>query len=279
MSLLSFLKQPDVRARFRQEFPKPSFIANRNLLAPPLTSNNRLVGTAFQYLIEFYVQYLNPQTKVRDWVNEDEEEILKKAAACPYPQNEVFKIWANAKHYLSVFLKTGKFTEELFQSVMLLGKIDYVRRGGNVRDILQGLYDVDKQDIQDLKNLIALVDPNLFKSTAQVFTNPAFGMASISVGGADADLVIGDLLIDIKTTKDFKLKPENFDQLMGYYTLSVLNQKYEHGRYDAYDIKRIGVYFPRHGYLHIMNLEDIVNPARLPAFLEWFEERAQGKAA
>jgi hypothetical protein len=279
MSLLSFIQQPDVRAKFKAEFPKPKFIAKKQLQAPPETKNYQLVGTAFHYLLEFYVQYLNPQAKVRDGVDEDEKELLKKAAACPYPDNEVFKILANAKSHLSVFLKTGQFTEELFQSAMLLGKMDYVRRGGSIGDILQGLYDINKQDIQDLKNLIAIVDPNQFKSTAQVFINPVFGIASASVGGADADLIIGDLLIEIKVTKEFEFKREYFNQSIGYYILSVLNQKYEQGHYDSYDIKRIGVYFARHGYLHVMNVDDIVNPAQFPAFLEWLESRARGGAA
>ena len=66
---------------------------------------------------------------------------------------------------------------------------------------------------------------------------------------------------------------------MGYYILSVLSRKYEQEHYDSYDIKRIGIYFARHGYLHIMNIEDIINPATFPSFLEWFESRTKGSDA
>jgi hypothetical protein len=157
----------------------------------------------------------------------------------------------------------------------MLGKLDCVRRRVDIRVILDDLYVVNQQDIQDLKNLSAILDPNQFKTSGEVFINPTFGLASFSVGGADADLIIDGLLIDVKVTKDFKFTLKYFRQLMGYYVLSVLNKKYEHGYDDAYDIDRIGIYFARHGYLHVLNLQDIVNADTFPTFLEWFETRTR----
>ena len=50
MSLDSFLKLPDVREKFREEFEKPRLASDRQLLAPPLSKRYSLVGTAFDYL-------------------------------------------------------------------------------------------------------------------------------------------------------------------------------------------------------------------------------------
>jgi hypothetical protein len=61
MSLSSLLNQKDVRARFRQEFPKPKMSKERELLAPPLTTNYFLIGTAFDYLMRFQLKAQNPQ--------------------------------------------------------------------------------------------------------------------------------------------------------------------------------------------------------------------------
>ncbi|OKH34379.1 hypothetical protein NIES2101_39015 [Calothrix sp. HK-06] len=276
MSLLSFMQEPNNRDRFRQEFKKPKLTVKQELLAPPLTTNYQLVGTAFDYLLRFLVQRLNPQAQDRGWVAEASVSMLSRSPRLHHLYDESRKIVDAAKSHHALFLKTGEFTDELLRHTLLLSKIDAFTRAGIIDENLQ---QIDDLDIQDLKNLIAVADPNQFKSTAQVFINPGFGIASASVGGADADLILGDLLVEIKVTKDFKLKPEYFDQLIGYYTLSVLNQKYEYGHYDSYEIKRIGIYFARHGYLHIMNIEDIVNPATFPSFLEWFESRTRGSAA
>ena len=57
MSLTSFLdNNPDVREQFKQEFHKPSLRVKKDLLAPPLTKRYSTVGTAFDYLLRFYVK-------------------------------------------------------------------------------------------------------------------------------------------------------------------------------------------------------------------------------
>lgn len=64
---------------------------------------------------------------------------------------------------------------------------------------------------------------------------------SMDVGGADADLMIGDLLLDVKATASAtKAKRENFLQLIGYVLLD-----YD----DRYRIARTGVYLTRLGAL------------------------------
>ena len=57
---------------------------------------------------------------------------------------------------------------------------------------------VHKDDVQDLKNLISVVDKKLFTAKSLCLVNPSFGSASVLVGGADTDLVMDDTLIDIR---------------------------------------------------------------------------------
>ena len=78
MSLTSFLKDnADVRERFRQEFKKPEFLAKKELAAPPLTTRYSTVGTAFDYLLRFFIQHLNPHTIDKGyWVAETAVELL-----------------------------------------------------------------------------------------------------------------------------------------------------------------------------------------------------------
>jgi hypothetical protein len=65
MSLNAFLARRDVREKFREEFPKPKLAENKELLALPLSKRYSLVGTAFDYLLRFYLERLNPKATQR----------------------------------------------------------------------------------------------------------------------------------------------------------------------------------------------------------------------
>lgn len=69
MSLTSFLNIKEVKEKFLEEFPKLfTFRVKTPLLAPPLTNNYQLVGTAFDYLLRFYIKLLNPNAIESSWV-------------------------------------------------------------------------------------------------------------------------------------------------------------------------------------------------------------------
>ena len=70
MSLTNLIaKDTEVKQRFKSEFTKPKFTVKKEILAPPVTNNPTLVGIAFDYLLRFYIQCLNPKkTIARDWV-------------------------------------------------------------------------------------------------------------------------------------------------------------------------------------------------------------------
>lgn len=70
MSLTSFLKNQDVKERFRQEFMIPRVAVKKEILAPPLSKRYSLVGTAFDYLMRFYLKWLNPDAITSQWVAE-----------------------------------------------------------------------------------------------------------------------------------------------------------------------------------------------------------------
>ena len=56
MSLSKFLKIEDVRKKFQECFSKTRFAVKKEILAPPLTKNYGRVGTAFDYLLHFYLK-------------------------------------------------------------------------------------------------------------------------------------------------------------------------------------------------------------------------------
>lgn len=82
------------------------------------------------------------------------------------------------------------------------------------------------------------------------------------VQGAAADLIIDDCLVDIKTTKYLRLKATDLRQIVGYYILYLLSGR--SADRPLGEIKRVGIYFSRHAFLHTFEIERIIEPALLP---------------
>lgn len=165
MSLTSLLDNPDVKKRFRQEFKKPKLTVQKKLLAPPKSDRYSLVGTAFDYLLRFYIQRLNAHAIQKRWIAEgaldkvctprggsydidtgelsiDEEPMSDKA------RNIFKKACLNHKQYL----QSGRITDGLIKSSIYLAQLDVIYRSGFIDENL-GV--VHQEDILDLRKLIA----------------------------------------------------------------------------------------------------------------------------
>ena len=84
-----------------------------------------------------------------------------------------------------------------------------------------------------------------------VTTNPHFA-GSAAIGGADADLIIDNQLIEVKTIVKTTLRREWVWQLIGYLLL---------GWDDAHQISGLGVYSSRHGVLVTWPLDEFLDHA------------------
>ena len=73
-----------------------------------------------------------------------------------------------------------------------------------------------------------------------IYAFVTFGKGSELARGVDADLIIDNMLVDIKTTKSDSFTQDMYNQLLGYYALSIF-------RKDLDGIMQMGVYFSRYG--------------------------------
>ncbi|WP_152550508.1 hypothetical protein [Bacillus safensis] len=71
-------------------------------------------------------------------------------------------------------------------------------------------------------------DRGFVKTDSKVVINPHFGIASLLVDGADADILVGDVLYDFKVVKDVGYKSMHVLQLTGYFLLNRLLKEIEH---------------------------------------------------
>lgn len=267
MSLTSFLKIPDVREKFDKEFKKPRMLVKRDLIAPPGTKRYTTIGTAFDYLLRLYVQYLNPQAIETAWVAESAIPLLGLIGDTNLKRKASW-IVSRAKVQKELFLKTGSATDELIEAIISLAYLDPIVRAGRGLEYIGG--PIDEKDICDMKQLLNVVNPQYFKAQKICLLNPNFGFESRMVRGADADLLLDDNLIDIKTTKSLNFGVDQFRQLLGYYSLHQIEGS-------SYPICRVSIYYSRFAYLHTIELKDIINQSTFSDFLEWFQERARSE--
>jgi hypothetical protein len=209
----------------------------------------------------------NPQAVERRWVAENTLNFLQERGANRAYEQALLLVTQARENYAE-FLKTQEITDDLILSTLQLGQVDAIYRMGK---IVPNQKPIEQADIEDVKALINLVDFQPFMTQGVVLLNPTFFLASMRIGGADADFVIDDLLVDIKTTQKLGLERDDFNQLMAYYTLSRIEEA--DGAPTGHEIKQLAIYFSRSAYLFTFNVASVVNPATFPQFLKWFNER------
>jgi len=290
MSLTTLITEPEVRDQLKKLIRRPDFDGKRKLLAPPLTKNYMLVGTAFDYLFRFYLKRMNPQAiESSGWVAENSLDELfgfKNGFAHNLDTNEIDvipeladqedeamfnkikNILSESRNIYQAYLKTGRVTEKLLRSAIQLAKLDGIFRGGLTGQM--DLADIDKRDLNDLQKLVNAIPAGDFKEKTVCVLNPTFGEASRLVGGADADVIIDDTLIEIKTTQKCRLLSNHLRQLAGYYCLYRISGVT--GVPADKPLRRLGVYFSRYGYLYTVPITKCWKARDFKAFLSWFED-------
>lgn len=267
MSLTQFIKIPEIREKFAETFPIPVFNLKNPLICPPRTTHYGLVGTAFDYLLRFYIEYNNPGTITHRWVAEEAVKLTKKDANLFKKANALLQ---KTKKVYKTYLQSGEINDEVLKATIFLAQLDPIFRAGYIDPNL-GM--AEKEDIADLRSLIDCVKVDTFKSKEICVLNPTFDIASALVGGADADLVIDNTLIDVKTTKNLRLDRDQFNQLVGYYILHRLDEPLQFA--DGIIIDNLGIYFSRHGVLFTVPITTILNSKKIEEFIDWFENKAR----
>jgi hypothetical protein len=101
--------------------------------------------------------------------------------------------------------------------------------------------------------------------------NPTFGEGSVIVCGADADLIAGDMLLDLKTSKKPDQQTKQLDTILGYYLLARHQRRVDRG---FPVIKRLAIYYARYGYLWCAHAVHWTNHPDFLSIEEWFFRRA-----
>jgi hypothetical protein len=117
-----------------------------------------------------------------------------------------------AKQNYQAFLSAGVMDDEIIRSALFLSRLDVTCRAAMIDP---NLGNESEHDIKDIQKLVSAVNHDVFNVSKICFLNPTFGAGSQLVGGADADIIIDDTLIDIKVTKNLSVERDHLNQAIG----------------------------------------------------------------
>lgn len=288
MSLTSFIDIPDVSSRLKLLRPKSARKFDVPLKAESRTNHYMLVGTAFDYFLRFELQRRVPHAISERWVAEYAPDIILRktdrggmiSMPLPEPWIDAAEMQDRARQTIEAAKKAvaGYIKEEapdqirqrdLAGHAIRLAKLDSVFRA-NYLDI--SFEEVDPEDVQDLLDMLAIVPFESFLSKEVLLLNPNFKESSHLVGGADCDLITGDLLVDFKVTKKNEIQVKFLDQVLGYLLLA---RRQRHVDQTFPTINKLGLYFCRHGYLWTMGVATWTEHPQFLEIEEWFFKHAR----
>lgn len=289
MSLTDFVKLPDVRDMLKPFRPLPP-----RKIGVPIKVQRRgtkdhisSICIAFDYLLRFELERRASHLVSRNahsdgrWIAEYAPMGIRSLGISADRIDDVERTikttLANAREAWKAFVAKKRTSHrdkmKMATYAIKLAKLDVVRRPG----ILAPDYDlVDSESACELLDLLAIVPWHKFINSKVLLLNPTFH-GSMSVGGADGDLIADDMLVDFKTTSKDVHNIYSFDQMLGYYLLANHfrgSEDVSFRKLSITKINRVGIYYGRHGYLWSLPTSYWTDKADFPKLKKWFFKRA-----
>ncbi len=98
------------------------------------------------------------------------------------------------------------------------------------------------------------------------FRNPTLVCSDLGIK-ADADLIVGDCLVEIKTTEKSKIEADWLDQLLCYFLLARHQRRASE---EIPEIRSLGIYFARHGFFWKRYVRTWTDRPQFLEFEQWF---------
>jgi hypothetical protein len=279
MSLRQFVSLPTVRQWLNPLFvdlPRP--IPQPILVPRQCSARTRasIMGMAFDYALRFELGRRCPNAIEEPWVAYAAlwalpSEILS-AEGSSHPWKIGCHILRDAHQKVCAFRKRKSIRREHLETIacvaLRLAMLDpFYRAGFNPHFWREDIEQVDALEVEELVSMLEHAPFDELMTSGPLFLNPSFGRYSHAVHGADADLVVADMLIDIKTTQEMKAPLEHLRQLCGYFLLARAFRKDDSS---FPEITRLGIYFPRFGHVWSFPAVWLTSQLRFPETEAWF---------
>lgn len=280
MSLTSFVKTPRISQAFDQCATKartPKVFKKRPLLVEDANGPQGSAGASFDYLARFHIARVLRDSNIavhqRQWISEYVQDRLYPNVVDDHGYdigaNERWHGYLNDAHAEARAYIDGQVTVHwLAVLVQYMAHVDlFVRTmmGANMN------FDACGRVARELITMINQFQPiELFAPKERVILNPTFALSD-DIGGADADLIVDNRLIEFKTTKRLSLTKGILLQLAGYAVLHDLGGTMIDDVIDRNPINSVCVYFARHNVLIEVPLPELFPDRGYKEFREIFE--------
>lgn len=264
MSLTRYLNQPHIRALFKEHITNPGIhkgLSEIRVLSKTATPG--LVGTAFDYYFRLNMEFRHSKMFAED--PRPLEDIIGNFDS--YKAHLGTELDENANEAMMKVLKKKADISVMIDHSINYAIMDTFYRSGYPIE----LKPMDRKAIGDeILALMTIVPFEIFKPKKWVVSGPRFTLAE-PLGGADADLIIDSMLIDLKTVSIIKDSRDIINQLYGYWFFSLLNLEQDPTN-ERSEIDTLAVYFARHGLLRPFDPKEFISPASLNILLNHIKE-------
>lgn len=233
-----------------------------------------VVGICFDYLARFMIaRYIkNAKVKKRAYENLVAEQGLEIFRYFIREKSIYQEIEENYKEGLNLCARFINNKRSDFDKIINfsghLASLEVIARTGMPPTDLRASFldDTNIEITEDLKKLCNVFEEKFINSAllnekSEVIFNPNFEIASISCGGADADIFIDGTLYDFKCTKNRNYDWVQCAQLVGYYMLNVINTRCggkgmgKDNYRKQYEIDRVSFYRSRYGEIETLDIK------------------------
>lgn len=254
MSLSSRLADPRVRTALKGLISNPG-LQEQPILVERIAESPQRVGTAFDYVLRFGLANRYPAT--------ERETVAEVAAGMGH-------VWGKSRQEVAGDLEIVAGAIETASAGTVGPRLD--PKAAVAALVLAGYTDVYRskrpeaaevsptpEESEELVELFDIVPWSVFEPRRQLYLNPHFGRGSLAVEGADADLVLDGVLIDVKTISKDRVNLGMIRQVVCY---ALLANRFGLNEEEApAGITKIGFYLSRSGCLLSTGLAECIDPA------------------
>ena len=116
-----------------------------------------------------------------------------------------------------------------------------------------------------VRRAFTLIPWDSLAGPGRVLLNPGFGKASEELGGADADLMVGDALVDVKSGRRCSVGIEAIRAVVAY---ALIANHFGVTGHRRVHIERVGIYLARIGEIQVFSLRDCIDETDEEGVLE-----------
>ena len=267
MSLTSLVDSREGRAVFQKHVRRPQTKPSAPVRVPALATPPNWTGQAFDYALRFGLAARWPGAHRRETTLADRAvERVERALGSLHRVSQRVRERRDGGLAALQALE-GDLTREQAGGCFDLGLLEVFGRGGDPLRFASELDRVVTTDhIDELLALWALVQWDPFTPSRLAALNPTFRDGSRLVGGADADVLVDDLLVEIKVVRESKLDIAYVRQLVGY---AVLANEFGIDGVGRVEVERLGVWFARSSELVSWRLDECTSPEGREALLHF----------